>query len=110
VKHPKAVTTVSATGGVSALLVAVVATGWTGIALLVIVLIVLIAALCWVLADSERPQRLALLLSTWRHSPLPPPPRQRAHRQACPRDRETARCQLTVATSSYLPFASTRSV
>jgi hypothetical protein len=67
VKHPKAVQAVGATGGVSAVLVAVLATGWTGIALLVFAIVVPIAALCWVLADSDRPQRLALLLNTWRH-------------------------------------------
>jgi hypothetical protein len=39
---------------------------------MVLLTVVLTAALCWVLADAERPARLALLLSAWK--PGAPPP------------------------------------
>jgi hypothetical protein len=57
-------TTVGATA-----LSAALAMGWTTVA----AIIVLTIALCWVVADADRPHRLALLLTTWRHgTPAPP--------------------------------------
>ncbi|WP_394617138.1 hypothetical protein JNUCC0626_47265 [Lentzea sp. JNUCC 0626] len=41
--------------------------GWIGAALLIIAIVVPITAICWILADPDRPHRLALLLTTWRH-------------------------------------------
>lgn len=51
--------------------------------LLGVLVLVPVVALCWVLADPDRPARLALLLSTWRRpdapasapAPIPPVPR-----------------------------------
>jgi hypothetical protein len=69
---PKAVKTVSVTGGTSGAVVAAFAAGWTGVAVLIIAIVMPIAAICWVIADPDRPPRLALLMSTWRHgTPLP---------------------------------------
>jgi hypothetical protein len=50
----------------------ILALGWAGALLLVLVTVVLTAALCWVLADAERPTRLALLLSAWKRGAPPP--------------------------------------
>lgn len=72
----KMVKTVSVTGGTSGAVVAALTAGWTGVAVLIIVIVVPIAAICWVVADADRPQRLALLLSTWRHGTLAPPRRR----------------------------------
>lgn len=48
---------------------AALAMGWTT----VVAVIVLAIALCWVVADADRPKRLALLLTAWRHgTPAPP--------------------------------------
>ncbi len=49
--------------------------GWIGALLLIIAIIVPTAAICWILADPDRPQRLALLVTTWRHGTTPPPRR-----------------------------------
>ncbi|HZN75662.1 MAG TPA: hypothetical protein VFC00_28860 [Micromonosporaceae bacterium] len=57
----------SSTGVLSAVFVA----GWTGVVLILAVVLVLTGAMCWVLADAERPARLAMLLSAWRASAPP---------------------------------------
>lgn len=77
-------TTVGAT-----LLSAALAMGWTAVTIAVAVVIVLTIALCWVVADADRPNRLALLLTAWRHG-TPGPPHQT--RKPCPSaaDRTTA--------------------
>jgi hypothetical protein len=54
------------TGVGGGILSTLLAKGWVGVALAVGVVVVLTVAVCWVVADSERPQRLALLLSAWR--------------------------------------------
>lgn len=61
-------TTVSAT-----VLSAALAMSWTAVTVTVAVVLVLTIALCWVVADADRPNRLALLLTAWRHgTPVPP--------------------------------------
>ncbi|MEV5720600.1 hypothetical protein AB0L41_42615 [Amycolatopsis mediterranei] len=93
-KHPKTVKTVSVTGGASTAVVAALAAGWIGIAALVIAIVVPIAAICWVLADPDRPQRLALLLSAWRYG-TPTPLRRRvatAPRRAIDKPSATSCC------------------
>ena len=59
----------------------ILAIGWAGTLLLVLLTllltVVLTIALCWVLADAERPARLALLLCAWKRG-TPPPQRGRA--------------------------------
>jgi hypothetical protein len=45
--------------------------GWLGIALSALVVVILILALCWIVADSERPYRLAVLLKAWRGTSHP---------------------------------------
>jgi hypothetical protein len=40
--------------------------GWAGAAVVVAVVVVLTLAVCWTIADSDRPGRLALLLTAWR--------------------------------------------
>jgi hypothetical protein len=63
----RSLTTVGMTGGTGGAVAAALATGWVGAALLIIAIIAPIIAICWILADPHRPQRLALLLTTWRH-------------------------------------------
>ena len=55
--------TVGASTGV---LSTVFAAGWTGVVLILAVVVVLTGAVCWVVADAERPDRLAMLLRAWR--------------------------------------------
>jgi hypothetical protein len=45
---------------------AALAAGWVGLVVLVVVIVAIVRALCWVLADGDRSQRLALLLTAWR--------------------------------------------
>ncbi|MFB9686009.1 hypothetical protein ACFFTO_17575 [Amycolatopsis plumensis] len=59
--------------GVSGLVVTVAMRDWTGIALVVVAIIV---AFCWVLDDHDRAKRLTLLVSTWRHGTSTPPRRR----------------------------------
>ena len=59
----------TATGG--GVLTTLLATGWAGVALAVTVVIVLTAAVCWIVADPHRPRRLALLIQTWRGTRSP---------------------------------------
>ncbi len=47
------------------------AAGWTGVVLILAVVVVLTAAVCWVVADAERPARLAMLLKAWRANAPP---------------------------------------
>lgn len=70
-----------ATAGGGAL-VAALATGWVGIALIIAVISVPTLAVCWIVADADRPQRLALLLAAWRHDvPALRPGRSRINNQ-----------------------------
>jgi predicted small integral membrane protein len=55
----------TAGGGV---LATVLATGWVGAATLLGVALLLVGAVCWVIADPERPARLALLFTALRGS------------------------------------------
>ncbi|MGH3923343.1 MAG: hypothetical protein ACRDTT_10815 [Pseudonocardiaceae bacterium] len=57
---------------------AVLAMSWAGVVIAVGVVIVLTIAVCWVLADADRPKRLALLLTAWRHGT--PAPRRHTHK------------------------------
>lgn len=51
-------------------LVAVALTGsWTVVVVAVAVVLVMTVAVCWVVADPDRPARLALLLAAWQHTP-----------------------------------------
>ncbi|MFF5097727.1 MULTISPECIES: hypothetical protein [Actinosynnema] len=61
------------TGGAGGMVAAALAAGWVGAALLIIAILAPTIAICWVLADHDRPQRLALLVTTWRHGTTPPP-------------------------------------
>jgi len=70
-KRPSA-STVKAVGVTGGMVAAALSTGWVGVALLIIAIIAPIIAICWILADAHRPQRLALLLTTWRHSTTTP--------------------------------------
>jgi hypothetical protein len=61
-------TTVSAT-----VLSITLAISWAAATVTVAVALGLTIALCWVVADADRPNRLALLLTAWRHgTPVPP--------------------------------------
>ncbi len=51
-----------AVGTSTGVLSTVFAAGWTGVVLILAVVVVLTAAVCWVVADAERPARLAMLL------------------------------------------------
>jgi hypothetical protein len=76
-----------AVGGGTGVLSAIFAAGWTGVILILAVVVVLTGAVCWVVADAERPARLAMLLKAWRTN-VPPkatrgsnrPPRRRRQR------------------------------
>ncbi|WP_309116258.1 hypothetical protein [Saccharothrix sp.] len=63
------------TGGTGGAVAAALTAGWVGAALLIIAIVVPIIAICWILADADRPQRLALLVTTWRHGTATPPVR-----------------------------------
>lgn len=56
------VATVASGGALSALLTA----GWAGAAVVAAVVVVLTLAVCWTIADPDRPGRLALLFTAWR--------------------------------------------
>lgn len=56
------VATVAGGGALSALLTA----GWAGAAVVAAVVVVLTLAVCWTIADPDRPGRLALLFTAWR--------------------------------------------
>jgi hypothetical protein len=58
----RAVATVSGGGVIGVLAQA----GWVGAVVLIGVVLVVVAAVCWVIADPDRPARLALLLMAWR--------------------------------------------
>jgi drug/metabolite transporter (DMT)-like permease len=71
-------------GGSAGVLSTIFAAGWTGMILILAVVVVVTGALCWVIADAKRPARLAMLLRAWRTSAPPTaargprrPPRQR---------------------------------
>jgi hypothetical protein len=54
--------------GATAGLAAVLSAGWTGVALVTALVLVPVLAICWVVADPDRPRRLALLLTAWRRT------------------------------------------
>ena len=58
--------TLGVTAGGGGVLTALLTAGWTGAVLLAGVVIVLVGAVCWVVADPDRPGRLALLITSWR--------------------------------------------
>jgi hypothetical protein len=64
----------TAGGGV---LTALLAEGWAGIAVAVAVVLVLTVAICWIVADADRPARLALLLTACRGATSSAPGRGR---------------------------------
>jgi hypothetical protein len=47
---------------------AIFAAGWTGVILILAVVVILTGAVCWVVADARRPARLAMLLRACRAS------------------------------------------
>jgi hypothetical protein len=51
---------------------AIFAAGWAGIVIVSAVVVVLIAAVCWIVADEDRPARVALLVTAWRHGTITP--------------------------------------
>ncbi len=71
----RTVKTIGVTGGTGGAVAAALAAGWVGAALLIIAILAPTIAICWVLADPDRPQRLALLVTTWRHDTTAPPRR-----------------------------------
>ena len=42
---------------------------WAGAALSVVIVVTLVVAVCWVINDQNRPERLALLIKSWRGIP-----------------------------------------
>jgi hypothetical protein len=59
-------TVIGATGGIVGVLSALLAAGWVGAVLLTAVVGVFVGAMCWVINDPYRPERLALLITSWR--------------------------------------------
>jgi hypothetical protein len=71
----------TATGG--GVLGTVLTAGWVGGMVLIGVVVVLVGAVCWVLADPDRSARVALLVTAWRTRPeIRHPVRQRGRRTA----------------------------
>jgi len=64
------------TAGSGGIISALLAGGWTGVVLLVALVVVLVGAVCWVIADDARPERLALLITSWRGRIPPAQPRR----------------------------------
>jgi len=75
-----------AVGASTGVLSTVFAAGWTGVVLILAVVVVLTGALCWVVADAERPSRLAMLLRAWRANAPP-----KAVLELTPADSQTRR-------------------
>ncbi|SNY38352.1 hypothetical protein [Paractinoplanes atraurantiacus] len=71
--------TLAGAGGTVA---AVWAGGWLTGAFLLAATIVVVAATCWVVADDDRPKRLALLIESWRGPARAPRPAVRRGRAA----------------------------
>lgn len=61
-----------AAGGIGGGVAAALAAGWIGATLLIVAIVAPILAICWIVADSDRPQRLAVLVTTWREGATPP--------------------------------------
>lgn len=59
----------------ASILTTAVVTSWITAAILLTAILIATTALCWILADHDRPRRLALLLTDWRHG-IPPTPDQ----------------------------------
>jgi hypothetical protein len=59
----------TAAAGMLGMLSAVVTAGWAGAALSVVIVVTLVGAVCWVINDQNRPERLALLIKSWRGIP-----------------------------------------
>lgn len=83
-----------AAGGAGGAVAAALAAGWIGAILLITLILVPTAAICWILADFDRPQRLALLITTWRHG-TPASPREGPRTEGPPLDRQAADHRLT---------------
>jgi hypothetical protein len=85
---------VGAIGGSTGVLSTIFAAGWTGVVLILAVVVILTVAVCWVVADAERPARLAILLKACRASPSPkaaPQPARRTRTGAEPASRQPLR-------------------
>ena len=67
------------TTGSSGVLATLLAKGWIGVGFALAVVTVLTVAVCWVIADPDRPHRLALVLAALRGAPngRRRPPRRR---------------------------------
>lgn len=65
------------TAGSGGLLSTLLAAGWTGVVLLGAVILTVVISICWVIADPERPKRLALLITATRGGRSPRRPAQR---------------------------------
>jgi uncharacterized protein (DUF58 family) len=55
----------------SGVLAAILHAGWVGAIVLIAAVTVLVGALCWVLADSDRSVRLTRVLAAWRTTAAP---------------------------------------
>jgi hypothetical protein len=92
-------TTVGAT-----VLSAALAMSWTAVTVTVAVVLVFTIALCWVVADADRPSRLALLLTAWRHG-TPVRPRHTRKPRPPAADRTPAAKQAGQPTPDHCPSA-----
>ena len=57
---------VFAAGGGGGLLASLLAAGWVGVVLGVVVVLVVVGAICWIVNDRDRPDRLVRILAAWR--------------------------------------------
>ena len=60
-----------AAGALGAVPVALTGMGWPAFAGVVLIVLIVVAAGCWVVADSGRARRLTTLISAWRGSTAP---------------------------------------
>lgn len=58
----------SSAAGVIGFVSATAAQGWLGAVLSLLLVCTVIGAICWVINDQYRPERLALLIKSWRAS------------------------------------------
>jgi hypothetical protein len=57
----------AAAGAAGGAMTAGLTTGWVAAAVLITTIAMTATSLCWILADHDRPHRLALLITAWRY-------------------------------------------
>jgi hypothetical protein len=74
----------AAGGALTAVPMVVAGTSWHALAALGLAMLIVVAAVCWAIADSGRTRRLAALIRAWRGTTARPAVRARPARSATP--------------------------